>query len=75
MDRPHIKRPTPLTLRHELAFLNEFLQAQLYGAGLAIGELHDLAAREGFVIGEKDGDLLGERVEVGGMADCLADYG
>ena len=44
-------RPTPLPLRHEVAFLDEFLQAQLHGAGLALGELHDLAEREGFVIG------------------------
>jgi hypothetical protein len=44
-------RPTPLPLRHEVAFLDEFLEAQLHGAGLAFGELHDVAEGEGFVIG------------------------
>ena len=63
--------PTPLPLRHEVAFLDEFLQAQLHGAGLAFGELHDLTEREGFVIGEEDDDLLGERVEVGGLGGLL----
>lgn len=51
-------RPTPLTLGHEVAFLDEFLQAQLHGAGLAFGELHDLAEREGFVIGKEGDDLF-----------------
>ena len=60
-------RPTPLPFRHEVAFLDEFLEAQLHGAGLAFRELHDLAEREGFVIGEEGGDLFGERVEVGGL--------
>lgn len=60
-------RSAPLPFRHEVAFLDEFLQAQLHGAGLAFRELHDLAEREGFVIGEEGDDLLGERVEVGGL--------
>lgn len=64
-------RPAPLTRRHEVAFLDEFLQAQLHGAWLALGELHDLAEREGFVIGEEGDDLLGERVEVGGLVGML----
>ncbi len=62
-----IMRPAPLSLRREVAFLDEFLQAQFHGAGFALGEFHDLAEREGFVIGEEDDDLLGERVEVGGL--------
>lgn len=60
-------RPAPLAFRHEVAFLDEFLQAQLHGAGLAFRELHDLAEREGFVFGEEGDDLFGERVEVGGL--------
>lgn len=64
-------RPAPLALRHEVAFLDEFLQAQLHGAGLAFGKLHDLTEREGFVTGEKGNDLLGERVEVGGLGGLL----
>ncbi len=64
-------RTTPLPLGHEVAFLNEFLQSQLHGAGLAFGELHDLTEREGFVIGEKGDDLLGEGVEVGDEAEYL----
>lgn len=60
-------RPAPLPLWHEVAFLDEFLEAQLHGAGLALGELHDLAEREGFVIGEEGDDLRGKRVEVGGL--------
>ena len=59
-------RPTPLPLRHEVAFLDEFLQPQLHGAGFAFRELHDLAEGEGFVIGEEGDDLFGERVEVFG---------
>lgn len=35
---PHIMRSAPLPFRQEAAFLNEFLQAQLHGAGLALGE-------------------------------------
>ena len=68
---PHIVRPAPLALRHEVAFLNVILQAQLHGAGLALAELYDLAEREGFVIGEEGDDLLGERVEVGGLGGLL----
>lgn len=60
-------RSTPLPLGHEVVFLDEFLEPQLHGAGLAASELHDLAEREGFVIGEQGDDLLGERVEVFGM--------
>ncbi len=67
MLNSNIMRPTPLSLRHEVAFLDELLQAQLHGAGLSLGELHDLTEREGFVIGEAGDDLLGERVEVGGL--------
>jgi hypothetical protein len=48
-----------LPLRHETAFLDEFLEPQLHGAGLALGELHDLAEREGLVIGEEGDDLFG----------------
>jgi hypothetical protein len=59
-------RSAPLPFRHEVAFLDEFLQAQLHGAGFAFGELHDLAEREGFVIGEEGDDLFRERVEVFG---------
>ncbi len=55
-------RSAPLPFRHEVAFLDEFLQAQLHGSGLAFGELHDLAEREGFVIREEGDDLLGEGV-------------
>jgi hypothetical protein len=61
-------RPAPLPFRYAVAFLDEFLEAQLRGAGLALGELHDLTEREGFVIGEEGGDLFGERVEVGGLS-------
>ena len=32
-----------------------------------MGELHDLAEREGFVIGQEGDDLPGKRVEVGGL--------
>ena len=60
-----------MPLRHEVAFIDEFLQAQLDGVGLAFRELHDLAEREGFVIGEEGDDLLGERVEVGGLGGLL----
>ena len=60
-------RPTPLSLGHEVAFLDEFLQSQLHSAGLATSETHDLAEREGFVIREEGDDLFGERVEVGGL--------
>ncbi len=59
-------RPAPLSLRHKIAFLDEFLQAQLHGAGFALREPHDLTECEGFVIGEEGDDLLGERVEVFG---------
>ena len=59
-------RTTPLPFGHKVAFPYEFLQTQLHGAGLALGELHDRAEREGFVIGEEGDDLLGERVEVFG---------
>jgi hypothetical protein len=64
-------RPAPLPFRHEAVFLDEFLQAQLHVAGFALGELHDLAEREGFVIGKEGDDLLGERVEVGGLGGLL----
>jgi hypothetical protein len=63
--------PTPLPLRHEVAFLDEFLQAQLQGAGFAFRELHDLAEREGFVVGEEGDDLFRQRVEVGGLGGLL----
>jgi hypothetical protein len=63
--------PTPLPLRHEVAFLDEFLQAQLQGAGLALGEFYDLAENEGFVIGEEGDDLFCERMEVGGLGGLL----
>jgi hypothetical protein len=59
---PYIMRPAPLSFRHEVALLDEFLQAQLYGAGFALRELDDLAERDGFVIGEEGDDLLGEGV-------------
>jgi hypothetical protein len=36
-----------------------------------LGERHDLAECEGFVIGEEGDDLLGERVEVGGLGELL----
>jgi hypothetical protein len=64
-------RPTPLALQHEVAFLDEFLQAQFHGAGFALGELHALAEREGFVIGEEGDDIFCERVEVGGLGGLL----
>jgi hypothetical protein len=64
-------RPAPLALRHEEAFLDEFLQAQFHGAGFALGELHDLTEGEDFVIGEQGDELLGERVEVGGLGGLL----
>jgi hypothetical protein len=64
-------RPAPLSFRHEVTFIDQFLQAQLHGARLALGELYDLAEREGFVIGEEGDDLLGERVEVGGLGGLL----
>ena len=54
--------PAPLAFRLEAAFLGEFLQAQLHGAGLALGELHDQAECEGFVIGEEGDDFFGEGV-------------
>jgi hypothetical protein len=68
-------RPAPLSLWHEVAFLDEFLQAQLHRAGLALGELHDLAEREGFVIGKEGDELLCERVEVGGLGGLLIKHG
>lgn len=51
-------RPASLSLRHEVAFLDELLEPQLHGAGLAFGELHNLAEGEGFVIGEEGDDLF-----------------
>jgi len=57
-----------LPLRHEVAFFDQFLQAQLHGARFAIGERHDLAECEGFVIGKEGGDLPGGRVEVGRLS-------
>lgn len=59
MCGPHIMRPAPLSLRHEVAFLDEFLEPKLHGAGFAFCDLHDQAEREGFVIGKEDDDLFG----------------
>ena len=42
---------TPLW--QDVAFLDEFLQAQFHGAVLAVREHHDLAEGEGFVTGEE----------------------
>ncbi len=39
-------RPEPLSLGHEVAFLDKFLQAQLHGAGFAV---YELAEGEDFV--------------------------
>ena len=64
-------RPTPLPFRHEVAYLDEFLRAQLHSAGFAFRELHDLAERKGFVIGKESDDLVGERVEVGCLGGLL----
>lgn len=47
--------------------LDEFLQPQLERAGFAVGELDEFTEREGLVVGEVGEDLLGERVEVGGV--------
>jgi hypothetical protein len=63
---PRIMRPASLSLRQEIAFRDEFFQAQLHGARLAFRECHNLADGEGFVIGEKGDDLFRERVEVFG---------
>ena len=60
-------RPAPLAFRQEVAFSDEFFQAQLHGARLAVCERPDLAEGEGFVIGEKGNDLFRERVEVPGF--------
>lgn len=59
-------RPAPLSFRQEVAFPDEFFQAQLHGARLAFRECHNLADGEGFVIGEKGDDFFRERVEVFG---------
>ena len=59
-------RSASLPLRQEIAFLDEFFQAQLHGARFAFREGYDPAEGEGFVIGEKGDDLFRERVEVVG---------
>jgi len=45
--------PASSTLGHEVAFFDEFLQAQLHGAGFAFRERHDPAEGEAFVFGEE----------------------
>jgi hypothetical protein len=59
-------RSASLSFRQEIAFPDEFFQAQFHGARFAIRECHDLAEGEGFVIGKKGDDLFRERVEVFG---------
>ena len=65
--RPHIIRAAALAFGDEVAFFDEFLEAEFEGAGFAAGELDELSESEGFVIGEEGDDFPGERVEVGGV--------
>lgn len=55
-------RPAPLSFWQEIAFPDEFFQAQLHGARPAYRERHDLGEGEAFVIGEKGDDLFRQGV-------------
>jgi hypothetical protein len=57
-----------LAFREEVAACNEFPKTEFERAGLAAGELDDLAEREGFVIGEKGDDFPRERRNKGSEA-------
>lgn len=51
-------RPAPLAFRFEIAFVDEFTQAELHGAGFAMNEFHNLTERQRGVVGGFDRSVL-----------------
>ena len=56
-------RLTSLPSRRKVTLLNQFLQAKLQGAGYGVREFHDMAERDGFVIGHEGNEFLCEQAE------------
>ncbi len=58
---PDVVSAAALATGFEVAFFDEFAEAEFDGAGLAADEREDPAEGEGFMIGQERGNLAGER--------------